>query len=143
MVDTSHYEWKLKLVWVTGYWAHWGPLSWYVWGHYELRRVKTWVKKGYWKTQWHYKKGYKKKTSYTLHHTPLTDHSMLFNNRQPYLNKNQQKVVIGVVKIAGGGLLVAGGTLTSAEGVGFLMGYGGAHLFQEGVTDVASGFQVI
>lgn len=140
-VNTSHYGWKLRWVWVSGYWAHWGPLSWYVWGHYELRWVRVWVKSGYWKTVWHYKKGYWKKITYKVQYTPLTNREMLFNNKQPYLNKNQQQIVVGVVKIAGGGLLVAGGTAFSPEGFGFLMGYGGAHLIQEGITDVASGFR--
>jgi len=65
-VTIYHYEYRYRLVWVPGYWAQWGPISWYVWGHFELRRVKVLVKSGRWILVWHYHKGFWKKVKYRI-----------------------------------------------------------------------------
>ncbi len=60
-VSYTYYVPKTYWVWVPGHWAHWGPISIYIRGHYELHLVKVYVKSGYWKTTWHYKKRVLKK----------------------------------------------------------------------------------
>ena len=69
-VDTSYYVPRLSLVWVNGYWAHWGPFSWYVFPHPELRLTFKKINRGYWQTIWKYKPGYwTKRTTFEVVHT--------------------------------------------------------------------------
>ncbi|OEC84533.1 hypothetical protein A9507_01875 [Methanobacterium sp. A39] len=57
-VDTSYSIPIPYLVFVRGYWIHWGPFYWYVFPHPELRVKWVKINRGYWKTIWKYKPGY-------------------------------------------------------------------------------------
>ncbi len=169
-VNTSGYRWVLRSVWVLGHWAHWGPISIYIRGHYELRLVKVYVKSGYWKTTWHYKPGYWKKVSYKvqlnipaktskilitarngINNGALNNNAMLFTTK-PYLNyrpkpteptyysPREKKIVGGALKIVAGLAITAGGSVTPAAPVTSFVGYS---LVIQGSTDLGKAFEII
>jgi hypothetical protein len=122
-VDTSYYKLKIYLVWVNGYWAHWGPFYWYVFPHPELRVKLVKINRGYWQTVWKYKPGYwTKRTTFEVVHT--------LN-----VKKVGNTVISGIEAFVGGGLMIVGG-LTSPTIVGAGVGIAGFGLATNGIRNL-------